>query len=154
MPKQGYFDQSYYRRYYHNKKTRVTDDSEHARLADFVLSYARYLEQPIKRVLDLGCGVGYWRDTLGHAFPDATYQGVEHSRYLCQTYGWQEGSVVDYRGRGRYDLVICQDVIQYLTDVDVGRAIRNIARLCRGLAFFADHYRFRLATYLRSISVR
>ena len=135
MPKQSYFDQDYYQRYYHDQSTRVTEVEEHHRLGRFVASYIRYLEQPIKRVLDLGCGVGYWQQTIAEEFPQATYQGVEHSKYLCDTYGWQNGSAVDFKGRGRYDLVICQDVIQYFSATEVSKALANLARLCRGVAF-------------------
>lgn len=135
MPEQTYFDKDYYDRYYHSPKTRVTHAAEHKRLGTFLCSYLRFLEQPVTRVLDLGCGIGYWQRTLAKEFPRASYTGVEHSKYLCDKYGWQHGSVADYQGKGQYDLVICQDVIQYLPDKSAARAIQNIAEHCRGLAF-------------------
>lgn len=135
MPDQSYFDKDYYQRYYHSPKTRVTHSAEHKRLGRFLCNYIRYLEQPVSRVLDFGCGIGYWQRTLAHEFPKASYTGVEHSDYLCEKYGWQNGSVVDYQGVGQFDLVICQDVLQYLSDKQATLAIENIAHHCRGVAF-------------------
>jgi hypothetical protein len=62
----------------------------------------------------VGCGIGLWRQAIERHFPGAHYQGVEYSEYLCQRYGWQQGSVVDYRGEQQpFDLVICQGVLPY-----------------------------------------
>ena len=35
----------------------------------------------------------------------------------------------------RFDLVVCYDVLQYLTDAEAARAIANLGRLCRGALF-------------------
>jgi SAM-dependent methyltransferase len=129
------FDEEYYRRFYLNPATRVSAAPAQARLADFVFGYLAHLEVPVKRVLDLGCGLGQWRKELAKHHPKATYQGVEFSPYLCEKLGWVRGSVADYRGRGRYDLVICQSVFQYLDDAEAKAGIRNLARLCRGAVY-------------------
>ncbi len=63
----------------------------------FVSSYLKYLRVPVRRVLDVGCGVGLWRDIVAKHFPQASYHGVEVSEYLCRRYGWERGSVVDYQ---------------------------------------------------------
>jgi trans-aconitate methyltransferase len=86
-------------------------------------------------VLDLGCGFGRWRDALAAHHPRATYTGVESSEYLCEKFSWERGSVTDYRGRGQYDLVICQGVLQYVDGAGVHRAVANLARLCRGALY-------------------
>jgi SAM-dependent methyltransferase len=131
----SHFDAAFYRRYYLNPKTRVHDARSHRRLAAFVFAYLDYLRIPVRRVLDLGCGLGRWRTELAAHQPRATYTGVETSDHLCEKYGWGRGSVIDYRGRGSYDLVICQSVLQYVDDADVHRAITNMARLCRGALY-------------------
>jgi trans-aconitate methyltransferase len=129
------FDSAFYRRFYHDPRTRVHSAAEIQRLATFVFAYLDYLRVPVRRVLDLGCGVGRWQREVATHHPRATYTGVETSEYLREKYGWDRGSVTDYRGRGRYDLVICQSVLQYLEDADAHRAIANIARLCRGALY-------------------
>jgi SAM-dependent methyltransferase len=89
----------------------------------------------VRRVLDLGCGLGAWCGEVTARYPRATYTGVESSEYLRRKYGWAEGTAATYRGRGRYDLVICQGVLQYVDDVEFRASIANIARLRRGAAF-------------------
>jgi SAM-dependent methyltransferase len=89
----------------------------------------------LRRVLDLGCGLGAWQGEVALRYPSAQYTGVESSDYLCRKYGWAEGTAASYRGRGRYDLVICQGVLQYVDDGEFRASIANIARLCRGATF-------------------
>jgi predicted TPR repeat methyltransferase len=129
------FDRAYYERFYHAKGTRVQDREQVDKLADFVCGYLRYLDLPVRRVLDLGCGIGLWRPAMARHFPRARYQGVEFSEYLCETYGWQHGSVVDYAAREPFDLIICQGVLPYLSAADVKRASANLGQLCRGALY-------------------
>lgn len=133
-PKSG-FSEAYYRRWYLDPATRIRSRAAHARQADFVFGYLGHLDIPVRRVLDLGCGLGHWRGEAARLRPRATYTGVELSPWICAKYGWEEGSAADYRGRGRYDLIVCQSVLQYLSDADAKRAIANMARLCRGAAY-------------------
>jgi len=130
------FDEAYYQRFYVDPRTRAMGPKAFTRLGNFVCSTLRYLEQPVRRVLDLGCGMGYWRNVIGSHYPRASYTGVEVSDYLCGKFGWQKGSVVDYRSRWPFDLVICSDVLQYLNEVDARAAITNLAELCRGVMYF------------------
>jgi SAM-dependent methyltransferase len=129
------FDRRYYERFYLDPKTRVTDQVAIDRLGNFVCSYLQYLPVPVSRVLDLGCGIGLWRSVVARHFPAAGYQGVEISEYLCQEYGWQQGSVVDYKNKTRFDLVICQGVLPYLGARDCTRALENLGALCRGALY-------------------
>jgi len=129
------FDSRYYERFYLDPKTRVTDRAAIDRLGDFVCSYLHYLPLPVERVLDLGCGIGLWRDVITRQFPHASYAGVEISDYLCETYGWQKGSVVDYRSRSRFDLVVCQGVLPYLDAKSAKLAVDNLGALCRGALY-------------------
>ena len=129
------FDASYYQRFYGDPETRVADAEDIARLGRFVGAYIHYLELPVKRVLDMGCGMGLWQPVIKELFPSATYTGVEISAHLCKTHGYTRGSVVDYAGRGQYDLVICQGVLQYLSNGDANKALANLARLCRGVLY-------------------
>ena len=129
------FDREYYDRFYRDPRTRVTSPADTNVLVAFVAAYLQHIGQPVRRVLDLGCGIGLWRKPLATHFPRARYVGVEISDYLCTKFGWQRGSAVDYRADEPFDLVICQGVLQYLTDKDARRALANLTRLVRGAVY-------------------
>jgi len=61
---------------------------------------------------------------------------LESSAYLCQRYGWRQGRIEEYRSRTPFDLVICYDVLQYLSASAAQRALANFGRLCRGALYF------------------
>ncbi|WP_313077173.1 class I SAM-dependent methyltransferase [Melaminivora sp.] len=130
-----WFDEAYYQRYYLDKKTSVADPQHLARLAAFVCSYLHYLRLPVQRVLDVGCGIGLWQPLVAQHLPGARYHGVELSGYLCERYGWQQGSVVDYASSEPFDFVICQGVLPYLAPPELKQALANLARLCRGALY-------------------
>ena len=130
-----WFDEAYYQRHYFDKKTSVVDPGHVERLGTFVCSYLKYLRVPVRRVLDVGCGIGLWRDIIARHFPDAEYHGVEYSDYLCARYGWERGSVVDYRYAEPFDLVICQGVLPYLSAADLKLALHNLGTLSRGALY-------------------
>ncbi len=129
------FDEAYYQRFYFDKKTSVVDPAHVDRLGAFVGAYLQYLRVPVRRVLDVGCGIGLWKGLIARHFPEASYQGVEISDYLCQRYGWQQGSVVDYAASEPFDLVICPGVLPYLSPPDLRRALANLGRLSRGALY-------------------
>lgn len=126
------FDEAYYERYYFNPKTSVADPEHVQRLGAFVCSYLQFIRVPVRRVLDVGCGIGLWREAIKRHYPHAEYQGLEYSEYLCGRFGWERGSVVDYAAKAPYDLVICQGVLPYLSAADVKLATQNLARLSCG----------------------
>jgi 2-polyprenyl-3-methyl-5-hydroxy-6-metoxy-1,4-benzoquinol methylase len=129
------FDKAYYDRFYRNPKTRAVTPAAARRQAAFIAAYLRHLELPIDRIVDVGCGVGTCLRALARQYPRAVTQGVEFSTYLCERYGWQVGSVVDYEADQPFDLVVCNDVLAYLAESECARAIANLARLCRGALY-------------------
>jgi len=129
------FDEAYYQRFYFDKKTSVADPQHLERLGAFVCSYLQYLRVPVRRVLDVGCGLGLWKDVMARHLPLASYHGVEFSPYLCERFGWERGSVVDYRASAPFDLVICQGVLPYLSPPDLKRALHNLGRLSKGALY-------------------
>ena len=82
----------------------------------------------------------YFLGTLLHEFgkhyPAAECAGVEISPYLCETYGWKQGSVLDYQD-APFDLLVCSDVLGYLNQKDCARAINNLAHLCDGALYLS-----------------
>jgi 2-polyprenyl-3-methyl-5-hydroxy-6-metoxy-1,4-benzoquinol methylase len=130
------FDQAYYQRFYFNRRTAVTSRGEMRARARLISACLGYIDLPVASILDAGCGVGLLRSPLLQAHKRATYTGLEFSDYLCQRYGWRQGSIETFRTRQRFDLVICYDVLQYLSPPQARRAIANLARLCRGALYF------------------
>lgn len=130
------FDAAYYERFYRDPRTRVAEPSDIEIQARFLCGYLDHLGINVRWILDLGCGLGQLRDPLIARFPGARYTGVEVSEYLCAEYDWVHDSVATYRARRRFDLVICQDVLQYLDDTEAEQALENLARHCRGALFF------------------
>jgi 2-polyprenyl-3-methyl-5-hydroxy-6-metoxy-1,4-benzoquinol methylase len=129
------FDKAYYDRFYRNPATRAVTPAAARRQAAFIAAYLRHLEIPVERILDVGCGVGMALRALTRQYPRAHGHGVELSAYLCERYGWQPGSVVDFAAEQPFDLVVCNDVLAYLDEADCGRAITNLGRLCRGALY-------------------
>lgn len=131
------FDKQYYDRFYGRNRPRRREVEDTRRLCDFVSAYLRHIRQPVRRVIDIGCGLGLWRDALMAHYPKVRYRGVEYSEYLCERFGWEHGSVVDFTTKKPADLVICQDTVQYLPDRPAAAAIRNLADLTRGALYFS-----------------
>ena len=130
------FDAAFYERFYVDPRTRVAEPIDIETQARFLCSYLDHLRIDVRRILDLGCGLGLLRKPLLAFYSGARYTGVEVSEHLCAEFGWEHGSAADYRSAGRFDLVICQDVLQYLDDFEAERAIDNFARHCRGALYF------------------
>lgn len=63
------FDQAYYECFYSYPNLRARERREAERLGDFVCSDLAYLEQPVRRVLDLECGFGLWSDIITRHYP-------------------------------------------------------------------------------------
>lgn len=150
------FGAAYYRQFYKNRKTCVSDLAAIRRLARFVSGYLGHLEMAVRSILDVGCGVGHWQKATAELWPRARYFGVEHSECLCARHGWTRGSIVDFdptslRRDGTFDLVICQGVLQYLNDRQAARAIANLGQWCHGAVHLhsGDWYRRRLARHSR-----
>ena len=130
------FDAAYYERFYLDPRTRVAGPDEVEVQARFLCSYLDYLKINVRSILDLGCGLGRLREPLLGRYARARYTGVEVSEHLCGELGWVHGSAATFRARRRYDLVICQDVLQYLDDAEAELALDNLARHCRGALYF------------------
>jgi SAM-dependent methyltransferase len=125
------FSAAYFRKFYLNPATRVVTMSEMRNRAAVIAAVLRQAQIPIRSILDAGCGIGLLRAPLAKILPRARYTGLEASSYLCGKFGWIAGSVVDYKPRKPADLVICYDVLQYLTDGEAARAIANLSNLTR-----------------------
>lgn len=130
------FDEAYYHRFYENPKTRIYGAKEHAHLAQYVMSLARWNDIQVQSVLDIGAGIGLWKNWLAKNAKDVEYTGIEVSQVMCRKHGYQHRDIARWRDRKKYDLIICQGVLQYLPDPDVAPAVANIAAMASGLVYF------------------
>lgn len=131
------FDSDYFRKYYFAAATRVTSAAEMRGRAALIAAVLRHAGIPVRSILDAGCGIGLLRSAFATVLPRARYVGLETSPYLCKRYGWIEGSVTDYAPRAPSDLLICYDVLQYLTDRDAVRALKNLPALTRAALYIS-----------------
>jgi len=129
------FDQAYYDRFYESDATQVYGESEVAHLCRAITELIAWYGGDLRSVLDVGAGTGLWRDWFKAEKPGVRYLSTEVSPYACQKYGHELHDISHWRGRERFDLVVCQGVLPYLSDDDASRAIENIAAMCRGFFY-------------------
>ena len=94
------------------------------------------------RVLDVGCGEAPWRGALRALRPRLAYTGVDPSAWAARrwgpTRGVLHGGLTDLERlplRGPFDLVVCSDVLHYVSDAEVRRGVAAMAALARGLVW-------------------
>jgi SAM-dependent methyltransferase len=131
------FDQAYYQRYYYDARTAVASRAEMRARARLIAAFAGHLGLPVRRILEAGCGTGLLRAELRKLLPRAHYTALEASEYLCRRHGWRHGRIERFRSARPFDLVICYDVLQYLDRASAEGALRNFARLTRGVLYFS-----------------
>jgi 2-polyprenyl-3-methyl-5-hydroxy-6-metoxy-1,4-benzoquinol methylase len=131
------FSAAYFKKFYLDSATRVVTPAEMRSRAAIIANALRQCQIPVRRILDAGCGIGLMRRPFKEFLPRASYAGLEASEYLCRRFGWIPGSVADYAPRHPFDLVVCYDVLQYLTDAQAARAIANFRNLSRAALYFS-----------------
>jgi hypothetical protein len=129
------FDADYYRRFYGSSRTRVHSATEIARLCSAVTSFLEWWGHPINSVLDVGAGVGLWRDWFKKHKPDTHYRSTEYSKYACKEYGHEQRDITKWRATERFDLVVCQGVLPYVDDDGASKAIENLAAMTGGFLY-------------------
>ena len=131
MPSSERFDAAYYSRFYGRRP--VHDLRRIAHLASGVLSLAAWWRIPVRSVLDVGAGKGYWREWLATTHPRITYHGIDVSEHACRRYGHEQADLANWEPTREYDLVVCQSVLQYLDDTQATHAVSTLAKASRGL---------------------
>lgn len=129
------FDEDYFRRHYEDRRTRVTTPEKTSELVRAVVGLARYWDVPLDTALDLGAGVGHWKRALARHAPKLAYRGVDVSPYACAKYGHEQADISRFVVPQRFDLVICQGVLQYLDDDAAARALKHICAMTHGLLY-------------------
>lgn len=137
------YDAAYFDRFYRKPRTCVHAPEDVRRKVHLAVSAAEFmLERPITSVLDIGAGEGAWQPLLARMRPAARYLGVEPSDYAVRRYGRRRNlrpgrvdRLDEAKVRGRFDLVVCADVMNYLSPAELRRGLAQIATRLGGVAY-------------------
>jgi SAM-dependent methyltransferase len=137
------YDQAYFDRWYRDSRHALFHLAMLPRRVQLAISAAEYLlERPIRTVLDVGCGEGRWRSLLLQARPAIRYLGVDSSEYVVRRFGKRRNIRLGSFGelgrlglRERFDLIVCSDVLHYVSTVEARDGLKALARLLGGVAF-------------------
>lgn len=143
------YDREYFEQWYHDPSRRVITPAAVARKVRLALGIAEMLlERPLRRVLDIGCGEGAWREHLRRERPNLQYTGVESSTYAVERFGRTRniragsiGTLASLALDGPYDLIVVCDVLQYVPDDELQPGLEEIARLLGGVAYLEAYTR-------------
>lgn len=129
------FDEAYYHRFYVDPRTRVYTRKRHALLVAGVVSLAEWFGAELRAVLDVGAGLGWWRDWLARHRRTAEVVSTELEPAICSKHGHLQADITAWRLPRRFDLVVCQGVLPYLDDEGVARAVDNLGAMCGGFLY-------------------
>jgi SAM-dependent methyltransferase len=137
------YDEAYFAKWYHDPRTRVHTPESVRRKVRMVVGVAEYfLRHPVRSVLDIGAGEGTWRAEVRRIRPQVKYLGVDPSEWVVRKHGRRRnirlGRFEDLPTlglKGKYDLIVCADVLQYVATPAVERGVKEIARVLGGVAF-------------------
>jgi SAM-dependent methyltransferase len=143
------YDSAYFHRWYRDPRTRVTSEHALERKVRLAVSAAEYmLGRRIRRVLDVGCGEARWYVALKRIRRGIDYIGVESSSYAVEKFGASRnvrqgrfGTLRALKLRGSFDLIVCADMLQYVSSTDLGPGLREIRRLLGGVAYIEAYAR-------------
>lgn len=135
------YDRAYFDQWYRQRG--IGGAQRLARKVALAVAAAEYhLQRPIRSVLDIGCGEGAWRAPLRRLRPQLRYLGFDSSVYAVERYGRRRnlcfarfGDFARLRPCPPVDLLVCSDVLHYLSTRELGRGLPGLADLCGGIAF-------------------
>jgi len=127
------FDDQYYQRFYGDGGTH--DPERIAHLATAVHEMATWWDVRIRSVLDVGAGMGMWRDWYVDHHPDVQVRSIDVSAHACATWRHEQRDISVWKPSTKFDLVVCHSVLQYLDDDQVSAAVANIAAATRRVLY-------------------
>jgi len=135
------YDRAYFDQWYRQRG--IGGATRLRRKVALAVAMAEYhLERPLRSVLDVGCGEGAWRGPLRRLRPKAGYLGFDSSRYAVERYGRSRGihfarfgDFAQLRPCPPVDLLVCSDVLHYLSTRELARGLPGLAELTGGIAF-------------------
>ena len=137
------YDRTYFDHWYRNPSTRVKSGAAIRRKVALCVAVAEfYLERTVRNVLDVGCGEANWLGALRSMRPRIDYTGVDSSRYAVGRFGTKRsirlgsfGSLSECNLKDSYDLVICSDMLFYLSISELKQGLAFLAPRTAGIAF-------------------
>lgn len=101
----------------------------------FVVAFCRHIGLEIRRFTDVGAGTGWWAKEFIRRYPECRHvETLDASESACRIYHHRHVELQKLGGR-ESDLVVCRDVLRYLSDADAEKGIRRLARKCRGVLY-------------------
>lgn len=136
------YDRAYFDRWYRGR-AKIGAPADVRRKVGVAVGMAEYvLRRQIRNVIDIGCGETPWLDYLRDLRPKIRYAGFDPSDYVVEQFGRSRnvrrgsfGELPSLRIRERFDLVICSDVLHYVSEGEIRRGLPALVRLIRGVAF-------------------
>ncbi len=81
----------------------------------------------IRTVLDVGAGMGFWRDWYLEQHPEVKVRSIDISEYACIAWGHERRDITTWKPPRKVDLVVCHSVLQYVDDEAVASAVNHLA---------------------------
>lgn len=127
------FDDQYYQRFY--GLVGVHDHEQIGHLATAVHEMCAWWGVPPSSVLDVGAGVGMWRDWYRTHHPEVRVSSVDISEHACAEWGHERRDIASWKPAKPFDLVICHGVVHYLDDAAAEAALANLGAATRTVMY-------------------
>ena len=127
------FDDQYYQRFY--GLVGVHDHEQIGHLATAVHEMCAWWGVPPSSVLDVGAGVGMWRDWYRAQHPRVKVRSVDISEHACAQWGHELRDIATWKPSKKFDLVICHGVLHYLDEPAAVSAIANLGAATRNVLY-------------------
>lgn len=140
-PSSKEYNRAYFDRWYRSGE-RIGSPASLKRKVTMAVSITEFLlDRPVRSVLDVGCGEGRWQPVLSKLRPKASYLGIDSSQYAVERFGDRRnlrlGTFEDLELHAfdyTFDLVVCSDVLHYLTRKQIEKGLPALSRLVGGAA--------------------
>ena len=131
----NHFNARYYERYYENPDTAILTPAMRENEVAFVLAFCRHIGLEIERFADAGAGTGWWAREFESQYPSCReIETFDSSAEACEIYGHRHVALQKLSGKSA-DLVVCRDVLRYLSETDAEEAIRRLGKKTRGVIY-------------------
>jgi SAM-dependent methyltransferase len=139
------YDREYFDKWYRRQETRVTSREDlHRKVAMVVGVSEEMLQREVRSVLDVGCGEARWFPELRQIRPRVEYIGIDASEYAVARFGRSRnlrlgtiGDLAAQRFGSSFDVIVCADVLHYLSAREIDRGLETLVDLLDGVAYLS-----------------